>query len=217
MLFFPGTTLGTPQPSRKTWPILQHGCEKAAANWPSAAILMPSHAPAAWEVTSWVILASQEECSAEPMGTKLCSLVGLGSGFGRGYFFLPALGIWCCFRDDSPSIGPTPHLTSLVDHQPKGPGAVRNNPPFKASLVSTVRPWSRPATLPAPPATRSASRVPYMDATEMMRIVIPKMGTLGRYETICRAVWGNRDQDIIDGKSQNKDIMPWFRFPQTRR
>ena len=54
-----------------------------------------------------------------------------------------------------------------------------------------------------------------MDATEMMRSVIPKMGTLGCYETIWRAVWGNRDQDIIDGKSQNEDIMSWFQFVQT--
>ena len=148
---------------------------------------------------------------------NFAALWALARALGGGYFSPLHWGIGAAFVTNHPALGQPPQPTSLVDHQPKGPVVARNKPRSKTSAVPTVRPWSRQATLPAIPAARSASRVPFMDATEMMRSVIPKMGTLGRYETIWRLVWGNRDQDIIDGKSRNEDIMSWSRFPKTGR
>ena len=48
-------------------------------------------------------------------------------------------------------------------------------------MVSTVRPWARPATFDLEPMAKSATSMLFMAATEMMRSVISKMGIFERH------------------------------------
>ena len=48
-------------------------------------------------------------------------------------------------------------------------------------MVSTVRPWARPATFELEPMAKSAISMLFMAATETIRSVISKMGPFQRH------------------------------------
>ena len=51
-------------------------------------------------------------------------------------------------------------------------------------MVSTVRPWARPATFELEPMAKSAISMLFMAATETIRSVISKMGVLERHAIV---------------------------------